>query len=95
MMWAIWWAWLVAALVLAILEIFLPGFIFLGFAVGAAITGILVVVGGPLAGWMTGSLPLTLLVFAVLSLVAWIVLRKVVGVRQGQVKIWDRDINED
>jgi hypothetical protein len=26
--------------------------------------------------------------------VAWLVLRRVVGVREGQVKLWDRDIND-
>ena len=31
---------------------------------------------------------------AALSLDAWIVLRRLVGIRQGQVKIWDRDIND-
>ena len=62
MIWSVWWAWIVGALVLAILEIFAPGFLFLGFAVGAALTGILMAVGGPLAGAMTASLPVTLLV---------------------------------
>ena len=33
------------------------------------------------------------LVFAVLSLGAWIVLRRVVGVKEGQVKVGDKDIN--
>ena len=37
------------------------------------------------------GIPATL-VFAVLSLVAWIVLRRVVGVKDGQVKVWDKDI---
>ena len=44
---------------------------------------------------MASSPPLTLIVFALASLIAWIVLRKVVGIRPGQVKVWDRDINED
>jgi hypothetical protein len=39
------------------------------------------------------NLPLLLLVFAVLSLVAWFVLRRSVGV-QDQVKIWHKDIND-
>jgi hypothetical protein len=34
------------------------------------------------------------LIFAVTSVVSWIVLRRLVGVRQGQVKVWDRDIND-
>ena len=95
MIWTVWWLWLAFALGLAILEIFLPGFIFLGFAIGAAVTGIVLAVGGPVAVWMTSSLPATLLVFAFLSLIAWVVLRRVVGVRKGQIKVFDRDINED
>lgn len=94
-MWTIWWVWLAGALILGVLEVFVSGYILLGFAIGAAITGILLAVGGPLAGFMIGSLPATSLIFAVLSLIAWIFLRRVVGVRAGQIKIWDRDINED
>jgi len=86
---ALWWVWIVAGIALAILEIFVPGFVFLGFAVGAVVTGITL--------WLTtGLAPATiLLIFAVASLVAWLVMRQVAGVRRGQVKVWDRDINED
>ena len=38
---------------------------------------------------------MTVLMFAIFSLVAWLVMRKVVGVRKGQTRIWDKDINED
>ena len=41
------------------------------------------------------SLPLTRLVFAFLSLAAWIGVRRMVGVRTGQVKVWEKDNNED
>lgn len=95
MIWAEWWIWLTGAVALAILEIFLPGFIFVGFAAGAAVTGLLIGVGGPVSAWLAGSLPATLLVFAAVSLISWIALRRIVGVRDGQVKYWDRDINED
>ncbi len=91
-MWATWWLWMVGALALAIVEVLIPAQIFLGFAVGAALTGLGLAIGVP---GLAGSLPLTLVVFAVLSLIAWIVIRRVLGVRPGQVKIWDRDINED
>lgn len=94
-MWALWWVWAAAGLILAVLEVIVPGFIFLGFAIGAGITGLILLVGGPVAAWLSGSLPLLMLVFALISLVAWIVLRRVVGVRKGQVRVWDRDINED
>lgn len=94
-MWSLWWVWGIAALALATVEVLAPAYIFLGFALGASVVALLFLVGGPLGGALAGSLPLTLLVFAILSLVAWIALRRVVGVRKGQVKHWDRDINDD
>lgn len=94
MMWNLWWIWLAAGVVLAILEVLIPGFILLGFAIGAAVVGILFAIGGPIGAWLSGSLPLTLLVFAVVSLIAWIILRRVVGVQKNQTKIWEQDIND-
>ena len=91
-MWSTWWIWMIGALVLGFVEVLAPAQIFLGFAVGAALTGLALLFGVP---GMATSLPLTLVVFAVLSLVAWIVTRKVMGVRPGQVKVFERDINED
>ncbi len=90
MLWQQWWVWLTAAAVLGIAEVFLPGFVLVGFAIGATVVGILL-----WAGVLGGSLPVLLLIFAVASLMAWLALRRVVGVRDGQIKIWDRDINED
>ena len=89
-MWAVWWVWVVAGFALGVLEVILPGYIFLGFAMGAVLTGVLV--GFGLLGQ---GLPLMLLVFALLSLAAWAVTRKMAGTRKGQVKVWDRDINEN
>ena len=91
-MWATWWIWLIGAVVLGIVEVLAPIQIFLGFAVGAALTGLALLVGMP---GLAASLPLTLVVFAALSLVAWIMTRKVLGVRPGQIKKFDRDINEE
>lgn len=90
MLWQQWWVWLTAAAVLGIAEVFLPGFVLVGFGIGAAVVGILL-----WAGVLGGSLPFLLLVFALASLAAWLVLRKVVGVRKGQIKVWDKDINEN
>ncbi|WP_170324782.1 NfeD family protein [Ruegeria arenilitoris] len=87
--WLTWWIWLAAALALGILEIVLPGFIFLGFAIGAAITGLMLVIPG-----MAPSLPVLLLIFAALSLIAWLVLRRVYSLPHGQVKIFRHDIND-
>ena len=88
-MWGLWWVWVVAGFALGVLEIIVPGFIFLGFAIGAVVVGILVGIG-----LLGGSLPLLLLVFAVASVLAWLLLRQTMGVRQGQVKVWDKDIKD-
>ncbi len=92
MIWAIWWVWIIAALVLATLEVVAPAQIFLGFAIGALGVGAALLVGVP---GLANSLPLTSLVFAFLSLGAWIGVRRMVGVREGQVKVWEKDINDD
>lgn len=84
-----WWVWLAAALVLGILEMLIPGFIFLGFAIGAAVVGIALL--GPL-GLL--SVPAILLIFAVISLAAWLGLRKYFALPKGQVKTFDHDIND-
>ncbi len=85
-----WWVWVVAGFALGVLEVLVPGFIFLGFAIGAVLTGVLVGIGV-----LGGSLPLMLLVFAVLSVVAWLALRATIGVQAGQVKVWDKDVNDN
>jgi membrane protein implicated in regulation of membrane protease activity len=88
--WTVWWAWIVLGFGLGVLEVLAPGFIFLGFAVGAVLTGVLVGFGVVGQG-----LPFLMFVFAVLSLVAWAVTRRLAGPRPGQVKLWDRDINDN
>ncbi len=90
-----WWIWMVAGLVLAILEVVAPAFVFLGFAIGAVLTGALIWLGGGPAGWMAGSMVNHLLLFAVLSLVAWLGLRWVFGAGKSQVKVWQKDINDN
>ena len=90
MLWQHWWVWMIAGAVLGILEVLIPGFILLGFAIGAGLTGLLLWLG-----LLGGSVALLVLVFAILSLAAWLALRRVAGVRRGQVKLWDRDINDN
>jgi membrane protein implicated in regulation of membrane protease activity len=94
-MWGEWWVWGVAAVALAVGEVLLPSFVLLGFAIGAGIVALVLLVGGPLAVWLAGSLPILLLVFAVISLASWLALRRWLGVYGSQVKTFDRDINED
>ena len=60
-----WWAWAAFTLVLAILEVLAPGFVLLGFAIGAALVSVLVLLNVGLSLiWLS-------LLFAVASLVAW------------------------
>ncbi|OWY12936.1 hypothetical protein B6V72_08995 [Thioclava sp. F34-6] len=89
-LWQLPWVWVVAGLVLGVAEMLIPGFIFLGFSIGAVVTGALVWIG--IVG---NSVPITLITFAILSIIAWLVLRKLMGVRRGQVKHWHDDINEN
>jgi membrane protein implicated in regulation of membrane protease activity len=84
-----WWAWVVLGFALGVLEILAPGYIFLGFAIGAVLTGAVVGLG------ISASLPALILIFAIASLIAWLILRRTMGVREGQVKVWDRDINDN
>ena len=84
----VWWVWMSAALALATLEVIVPGYIFLGFAIGAAALGLLL-----LAVQIT-SLPIILVIFALLSLVAYLALRRAFGLPGAAPKVWDRDIND-
>ena len=85
----LWWVWMAAALVLLVLEVLSPAYVFLGFAIGAGVVGVLLL-SGLTAGW-----PMLLLICAVVAALAWGLLRRVMGVRKGQTKVWTRDINED
>ena len=85
----LWWVWIAGGVAIAILEVFAPGFYFLGFAGGAVLTGLLVAVAPGLAG------PWLFLLFAVLSIGVWLGLRRAVGIRGGQYKRIDTDIHEN
>ena len=84
------WIWIIAALVLAALELALPGWFFLGAAIAVLLMGLAL-----LLGLWTGGLPMALVVTAILTGLAWLVLRRVFGASRGEVKIWDRDINDN
>ncbi len=85
---SLWWVWLCAALALGILELLAPGYIFLGIAVGAGVMALAVALFGPLA-------PATLLaLFAAVSLVAWLGLRRAFRASDDQTRYFDEDINK-
>lgn len=85
----LWWVWMAAALVLAILEVLVPGFVFLGFAIGALAVSLILLNTGLVLG-----LPVLLLIFAGLSLVAWLLMRRFFAMPKGQVKTFKGDIND-
>ena len=87
---ATWWAWAILALVLAFLEIIVPAFVFLGMTIGAGCVALMMLLGG---ADVIGA-PAFLLLFAVTSLVATLILRRVFSLPKGQVKTFDRDIND-
>ncbi|MGH1331629.1 MAG: NfeD family protein [Paracoccaceae bacterium] len=88
MLWQEWWVWALAAVGLAILEVLAPGQVLIGFAVGAAAVSALIALG------FAPSIYVLALIFAAVSLLSWFAIRKIFGVRKGQVKIWETDINE-
>jgi inner membrane protein len=90
-----WWVWIVAGLVFALLEMVAPAWVFLGFAVGATGVGLLLLIGGPFAVVIADSWALALLVFTLFSVAAWAGLRRALGVRRGQVRHIEKDINDD
>ena len=89
LIWNQWWAWICFGLLLGVLEILLPAYVFLGFSGGAVATGLL-----KWAGVATGSLPWTLVVFAVISGVISVGLRATLGTPTRKPKIWRTDIND-
>ncbi|MEZ5913685.1 MAG: hypothetical protein R3D84_16885 [Paracoccaceae bacterium] len=91
MLWQQWWLWLSAGALLGVLEMLAPGFILLGFALGAVLVGLLLWFGA-VSG---GSLSALLLIFAFASLAAWVGLKRIFGARSSEKTVWHRDINED
>lgn len=96
-MWSAWWLWALAATVLAIVEVAAPGYIALGFGIGAGLVAL-----GLFSGALGAVLPLTggygfailLILFGVLSALAWVCLRAVFGPIGGTVETFEDDVND-
>jgi len=86
---SLWWVWICIALALGVVELLAPGFIFLGFGLGAfAMAGVVLVVPGI-------NIPALLALFAVLSLIAWIILRMGFRKQSSGARIVTKDINDN
>jgi len=84
-----WWVWICIALALGVIELLAPGFIFLGFAIGA------LVMAGIVSLFSITHVAALLALFAILSLAAWIVLRAVFRNQSSGARIITRDVNEN
>ena len=87
-----WWFWAITGLVFLICEIVAPVFIFLGIAVGAFTIALIFLIAG--TGMLISSVFVLLLIFAIASLIAILILRYIFGYKANQVKTFDHDINE-
>lgn len=84
----LWWIWICIALGVGILELLAPGFIFLGFALGAVAMAAIV------ATVSLGNIPAILAIYAVLSLIGWIALKAVFRKQSSGARVVTEDINE-
>lgn len=89
---SIWWVWIGIALALGALEVLLPGFIFLGIAIGAATLGLLQLILP--ATFATLSFSVLMAWFGGLSLLAWIALRLAFRNQSSGAKTFTQDVND-
>ena len=84
-----WWAWVAFGIVLMLLELMMPSYLFLGFGFGSIVTGITLALG------ITMSAQYLMLLFAIASLISWVLLRQVFKLPKGNVQTFDHDINDN
>ncbi len=84
-----WWAWVAFGIVLMLLELMMPSYLFLGFGFGAIVTGITLALG------MTMSEQYLMLLFSIASLISWVLLRQVFKLPKENVQTFDQGINDN
>lgn len=75
-----WWAWVAFGIVLMLLELMMPSYLFLGFGFGAIVTGITLALG------ITMSAQYLMLLFAIASLISWFFCDRFSNSRKGTFK---------
>ncbi|MBD3663023.1 hypothetical protein H9Q16_03720 [Sulfitobacter sp. TSTF-M16] len=85
---SLWWVWICVALALGVVELLAPGFIFLGFAIGALSMAVFVFV------MPATNVAALIAMFAILSLIGWVVLRMMFRRQSSGARIVKRDIND-
>jgi len=78
-----WWAWVAFGIILMLLELMMPSYLFLGFGFGAIVTGITLALGN------------LMLLFTIASLISWILLRQIFKLPKENVQTFDHDINDN
>ena len=84
-----WWAWVAFGIILMLLELMMPSYLFLGFGFGAIVTGITLALG------ITMSAKYLMLLFTIASLISWILLRQIFKLPKENVQTFDHDINDN
>jgi len=84
-----WWAWVAFGIVLMLLELMMPSYLFLGFGFGAIVTGITLALG------MTMSARYLMLLFSIASLISWVLLRQVFKLPKENVQTFDQGLNDN
>ena len=88
------WIWLAAAAVLGIVETIVPGYVLLGFAIGAVVVGLSLFGLSEEAAALPYA-PITLLaIWAALSIVAWLAVMGVFGRPARRRRAGERDLND-
>ncbi len=83
-----WWAWVAFGIILMLLELMMPSYLFLGFGFGAIVTGITLALG------ITMSAKNLMLLFTIASLISWILLRQIFKLPKESVQTFDHDMND-
>lgn len=84
------WVWIIAAALIALIELVVPGYVFLSLGVAAAVIGLAL-----LAGVWGAGLAVTLLVAAIIAAGVMLSLRRIFGTSRGEKRVWRRDINDN
>lgn len=87
------WIWIAAAACLAAVETFMPGYLLLGFGIGAGIVAVALVPLADAARALPYAPLMLLAIWSALSIAAWLALTAVFG-RPSRRRTADRDIND-
>lgn len=90
MSWLNGWLWIVAAALIALIELAVPGYVFLGIGVATALMGLVF-----LAGLWGGGFAPAILVTALIAAAVMLSLRRIFDYSRGEVRHWRRDINDN